>query len=117
MYKNKKILLVLFIILTFVIYPSNNLLYVKADKVRDLNEQITGRKSDIDGLKKQIESYQNKVKEAQKQSLSFKNQISLLDNEIDTKELEIELDRETLELLWRKCPFLRHPLRRSAAGS
>ena len=99
MYKNKKILLVLFIILTFVIYPSNNLLYVKADKVRDLNEQITGRKSDIDGLKKQIESYQNKVKEAQKQSLSFKNQISLLDNEIDTKELEIELVNKQIQFI------------------
>jgi murein DD-endopeptidase MepM/ murein hydrolase activator NlpD len=83
-------------------YNSNNASMLNRE-IKEINNGISDKKSQIDELQKRQKEYNDKIAAKQQEKASLNNQLALLDNRVEKAELDIEIveadiDRTNLEI-------------------
>lgn len=87
----------------YVIGQGNGLEGVLNEEIKDLNNGISDKKSDIQKIQEKQKAYEEAIQKKQSEKASLNNQLAILDNRLAKSELDIELvateiDRVQLEM-------------------
>lgn len=77
--------------------------YVRADEVEDLQNELKIRRANIETINRQLDEYRKRINDLSKQTDSLENDVALLENEIGMAELDLaatraEIDTAQLEI-------------------